>query len=287
MSGESFSVVLRDTPFAGLSWGQSEARPVLALHGWLDNAASFELLAPLLSDCRVVAPDLAGHGRSGHRPPSGSYNIWDDLPDLLLLADSLGWQRFHLLGHSRGAIVALLLAAAMPERVLSLCLLDATLPEPMKEQNVAQQLHDFMVGMTVPQKARPVYADIDAAVRVRVRKTGIPQAAARLLVERGMVRCDGGLRWGGDPRLMTASAMKFSDGHLAALIEALSVPALVLLAQDGLGKLAEQCEYGRSIAASPGRMELLPGGHHMHMEAERVAAVAARVEWFISQATKD
>ena len=48
---------------AGLSWGKPGDRPLLALHGWLDNAASFSLLAPLMTGYHVVALDLTGHGR--------------------------------------------------------------------------------------------------------------------------------------------------------------------------------------------------------------------------------
>jgi pimeloyl-ACP methyl ester carboxylesterase len=44
-------------------WGPEEDTGT-ALHGWLDNAASFERLAPMLDGCFVVAPDLVGHGRS-------------------------------------------------------------------------------------------------------------------------------------------------------------------------------------------------------------------------------
>ena len=48
-------------------WGAEGGRPVLASHGWLDNAGTFASLAPLLPDCEIVALDLAGHGLSDAR----------------------------------------------------------------------------------------------------------------------------------------------------------------------------------------------------------------------------
>ena len=60
---------------AGLSWGSPEARPLLCLHGWLDNAASFAVLAPLLQGSHVVAPDLTGHGKSARRSADATYQI--------------------------------------------------------------------------------------------------------------------------------------------------------------------------------------------------------------------
>jgi len=56
-------------------WGDPLLPRLLALHGWLDNAASFDRLAPLLCEhFHIVALDLPGHGRSGHRPPGTWYH---------------------------------------------------------------------------------------------------------------------------------------------------------------------------------------------------------------------
>jgi len=102
---------------SGLAWGDPQARPLLMLHGCLDNAASFSVLAPLLSDYYVVALDLTGHGHSGHRSADATYHIWDDLPEIIGVIEQLGWDTFDLLGHSRGAIISILLASALPERM--------------------------------------------------------------------------------------------------------------------------------------------------------------------------
>jgi pimeloyl-ACP methyl ester carboxylesterase len=49
-------------------FGPEDGLPVIALHGWLDNANSFARLAPRLKGLRIIALDMAGHGHSGHRP---------------------------------------------------------------------------------------------------------------------------------------------------------------------------------------------------------------------------
>src|SRR5690606_21588204 len=84
---------------AAVEWGDPDGLPVLAAHGWLDNAGSFDLLAPLLHGCRTVSLDLAGHGASGFRSPDASYDLWQDVDDLLDVTDELGWPRACLLGH--------------------------------------------------------------------------------------------------------------------------------------------------------------------------------------------
>ena len=59
---------------AALEWGDPAAPPLVALHGWLDNAASFAALAPLLAPRhRTIALELPGHGHSGHLPAGAGY----------------------------------------------------------------------------------------------------------------------------------------------------------------------------------------------------------------------
>ena len=96
---------------AGLR-NHGEGPRVLALHGWLDNAASFVPLAAHLRGIDLVAIDQPGHGQSAHLPPGTDYSFVGALNAVLDVADALGWDRFALLGHSMGAGIGSMLAAA-------------------------------------------------------------------------------------------------------------------------------------------------------------------------------
>jgi pimeloyl-ACP methyl ester carboxylesterase len=93
---------------------------VLALHGWFGSAQAWGPFAELLDPARfsVAYFDYRGYGARIHE--TGEYSLDEIATDALQLADELGWQRFHLMGHSMGgkAIVRTLVAA--PERVGSM-----------------------------------------------------------------------------------------------------------------------------------------------------------------------
>jgi pimeloyl-ACP methyl ester carboxylesterase len=98
--------------------------PVLLLHGFAGRGAHWEAqLAALGERWRVAAPDLRAHGRSD-APANADYSLAAYAADALAVADALGFDRFVVAGHSLGAAVAAELAAAHPERVLALGLVD-------------------------------------------------------------------------------------------------------------------------------------------------------------------
>ena len=80
---EEISLPARGLALAGLRWHAGAACRVLCVHGWLDNAASFSEIAPLLPGCDIVALDLPGHGRSSHRG-AGSMQHMAVVRDFLL-----------------------------------------------------------------------------------------------------------------------------------------------------------------------------------------------------------
>ncbi|MEL7559768.1 alpha/beta fold hydrolase [Stutzerimonas chloritidismutans] len=257
-------------------YGPEDGQPVIALHGWLDNAATFSRLAPLLKGLRIVALDLPGHGHSDHRPLGAAYNIWDYAHDVLQTAEQFGWKRFSLLGHSMGAIVSVLLAGAMPERVERLALIDGVIPFTGEAETAPQKLGESLQKLlAVDDKRKPVYATFEQAVAARMKGVGaVSHEAAERLAQRGLMPVPGGYTWRTDARLMLPSSMRLTRAHALAFVHRIACPASLILAEQGLLNQPAMVELTQNLPFAQTR---LPGGHHLHLDdefgAEAVAAV--------------
>merc|ERR1719500_103224 len=95
-----------------LPWGRLAAKTwgtkpgvanCLLLHGWLDNAGTWDKVAPLLTpSLHLVALDLPGHGHSAHLPPGLHYHDMEHLAAVRAVVTQMSWTRFSLIGHSMG-----------------------------------------------------------------------------------------------------------------------------------------------------------------------------------------
>lgn len=83
---------------------------VIALHDWMGDAANWEAMLPWLDPTRLTwaFTDLRGYGDS--REAVGLYTAAEAAADILRLADVLGWDRFHVVGHSMSGMVVQRLA---------------------------------------------------------------------------------------------------------------------------------------------------------------------------------
>src|SRR3546814_5071589 len=87
-------ITLAPLQLAAQVWGNDTSPPLLALHGWLDNAGSFPRLAPLLAtEYQVIALDLPGHGHSDHLAAGARYHYLHYAPLVLAAADALSLDR--------------------------------------------------------------------------------------------------------------------------------------------------------------------------------------------------
>jgi pimeloyl-ACP methyl ester carboxylesterase len=103
-------------------------RPLLLAHGFTGAKEDFTDYLALLAvlGWHVVAPDQRGHGDSAKPEGRASYSLDIYADDLLALADALGWDRFALLGHSMGGMIAQVAATKAASRLTGLVLMDTS-----------------------------------------------------------------------------------------------------------------------------------------------------------------
>lgn len=252
---------------AAREWGAPGGLPVIALHGWLDNAGSFDLLAPQLSGVHLIALDSAGHGLSGHRSADGTYNIWQDVPDVFAVADRLGWERFTILGHSRGAAIASLAAGTFPDRVVSLVLIDGGIPVPGEPDEAPQRFARSLVARDRQRTDRGrVFPTREDAIIERSRGfTETSYAAAEILALRSLREAEDGFSWFVDQRLKSESEIRLSPDQISAFMRAVKAPTLAVLASRS--PLTSQDGFKSLLREIPGiRLVEIEGGHHFHLE---------------------
>jgi len=260
---------------AALAWGPADGARVLALHGWLDNAASFARLAPVLAGVRTVALDLPGHGRSDHFPRGWVHHFVDWVPMALGAADALGWERFVLLGHSMGAGISSLVSGVAPERVDRLVLIEGLGPLSGSADGAPERLATALADEVrlAARVDRGPFPDVETAVLARMRGTDLDPEAARLLVDRGTeVRTDG-VRFRHDPRMKLRSRLRMTEEQVGAFLAAIACPVLVIRASRGF-PFPEDEARARLTRIRDCRVVEVEGDHHVHLTApERVAPI--------------
>ncbi len=151
--------------------GDPAGTPVLLLHGWPDDASTWDAVVPALTAAglRVIVPSLRGFGATtfiGDAARTGDSAVL--ALDAIALMDALGIDRFMVAGHDWGANAAEALAVGWPDRVERLAMLSTPprlggMPTPPFEQAQRQWYHWFMAtarGAQAVRDDRPGFAHI-------------------------------------------------------------------------------------------------------------------------------
>ncbi|HEY2344890.1 MAG TPA: alpha/beta hydrolase [Xanthomonadaceae bacterium] len=262
---------------AALRAGNRQGAPLLAMHGWLDNAASFVPLMSYLAEFDLVSLDLPGHGASAHRAPGYDYAFVDWIHDALDALDALGWQRARLLGHSMGAAIATMVAASAPERVEKMALIEALGPLAGAATSAGERLRAAVTARrTAAQRPRKTIESIAIAVKARLAVGDMRDDAARLIVERNLEVVEGGWRWRSDPRLVLPSHLRITEEAALSIVAAVEAPTLLIAADPAPPYFTPQMREARVALLRDGRQVVLPGGHHLHMEQPEIVGPILR-----------
>jgi pimeloyl-ACP methyl ester carboxylesterase len=272
-------------------------------------------------DVELIALDFPGHGQSDHK---------HDVP--LILAEyacyvaevlqTLEWTAHNddktgtdnnnqndqettittttLIGHSMGAAVACFYAAAFPENIHTLALLEGAgplaRPAPMRAQHVRHHILKRLNNNNKNQQKSSsprIYPDLETAVRVRCHNVRnfpgnqtLSESAAREMVVRGTVRdAGGGWKFRHDPRLQWPSLQYETPEQVDALYTTLSATNTGLfLAHQGWPFDIVRNQHSLELL-QPNVFETLPGSHHFHADPDTYERVVERVAAFLTSAS--
>lgn len=123
-SSDGLKLHFRDYPAMAADPAQTHL-PVLCLHGLTRNARDFDVLAPRLAQQRrVICPDLRGRGDSEYARDSTTYTPAKYVEDVLALIAQEELERFVVIGTSLGGLMAMGLAALIPDKVAGMVIND-------------------------------------------------------------------------------------------------------------------------------------------------------------------
>ena len=177
-----------------------EGAPLVILHGLLGAGDNWLSVARgMKSRFRSFLPDLRNHGSS---PWTGAFTYDDLAADVLAFADSLGLERFYLLGHSMGGKAAMRCALAAPERIGGLVVADIS-PRPYRDDLKA--LVESMLGLDLARVR--TRGEADEALRL----AGVAEPWVRSFLLKNLASKEGGFAWKCNLEAILASFGSIAD----------------------------------------------------------------------------
>uniref|UniRef100_A0A1B0CAF7 Putative conserved plasma membrane protein n=1 Tax=Lutzomyia longipalpis TaxID=7200 RepID=A0A1B0CAF7_LUTLO len=281
---------------AGKWWGPSDIRPILLIHGWLDNAGTFDTLIPLLpkDHFSYLAIDLPGHGLSSHIPEGMTYTHYDYVWTIYRIQNTYGWSKMSIIGHSLGGILAFLYAGLFPDRVDMIVTLDSLKPITDSEfliDMLRGQIARLTTEITNHRsiKTQPAYTKQELVERMRASTyDSVSPEDCEYLFRRGIKESSTqpnkfALR--SDARVKVIHLMSFSLDSCIDLVKQIKCPFLYIRADRQAKEAPEDSdrEVRREEFMDKFRKTnkhfhyvVVDGKHHVHLsQPERVAGIVS------------
>ena len=273
--------------------GPEDGPPVILLHGFPESHRAWRELAPRLDHrFRLIMPDLRGFGASDRPTDTSAYGGQYGVDDLLALAKALRLDRFNLVGHDIGGVVAWTAAQSHSDRIDRLAILNAPHPyvfqksliENLEQRKASQYINAFKL----PGAERLITADLDRffdqAIGGNVANTRILEAERQQYLaewsQPGAMKAM--LQWYRAAKLLVPPPMltvPLPDA-LLRLAPKIHVPTLVIWGMQDQALLPVQLEGLDRVVDQLEVVRLPDAGHFVPWEAPDAAAQA--LEPFLS-----
>jgi pimeloyl-ACP methyl ester carboxylesterase len=272
----SLSVAANELVHHVLEWapaGDTPGRTVVLLHGFMDAAGTWDLVAPALASAghRVLAPDLRGFGDGARTGPGGYYHFADYVFDVGDLLDALSpGSPVSLVGHSMGGTVATLTAGSYPDRVERLACIEGLGPPDMAPEIAPVRMRAWIDGVRKVRdrgRGRGSFPRAEALRRLGLNHPGVPaDVLASRLVHLVTERPEDGedhVTWKSDPLHRTTSPVPFFASVFGAFAAQVTCPTLFVSGgARGFHPADENVRLG--AFASLERVVVEDAGHMVH-----------------------
>lgn len=214
VTSEAIQLPIGALTFDAVAAGPADGPPVLLLHGFPQSGHSWRKVQPQLAAAgyRTVAPDLRGYSPGARPTDPAAYAMETLVGDVLSLADALGWESFHLLGHDWGGAVAWQVAGRHPDRIRTLNVVSTPHPAaftaakaagPSPDGDDQQARSGYMQTFRAPGAEALLLADDGALLRLMLTASGLDDESVEHYVQRFDTpdKVAGPLNWyrGADP----------------------------------------------------------------------------------------
>lgn len=224
--------------------------PLVLIHGWTCDHRAMAPVARAFADHESLSVDLLGHGRS---PKAGDYSIEAQAAAVLAVAPA----RAIYIGHSMGAQVAIAAAAAAPDRVSAIVLLDPAFIVP----------HDKARAFGEGMRNQLARVDIPSMIEVFGRNQIVSAADAAAVEE--LV----GIMKANDPAVTRAAWDAVLDWDGAAAIARVGCPVLLVAIDKALNRPADVARLNPKVVTG----QVAISGHMVQFEVmDQVAAMIRR-----------
>ncbi|MFT5808048.1 MAG: pimeloyl-ACP methyl ester carboxylesterase [Moritella dasanensis] len=286
------SIEVNGSIITGLQWGDNTKPVLLAVHGWLDNAASFLPLADALLNkledgslpYQLIAIDLPGHGHSDHKV--GHYNFMEWVDDLYQIVKTQHWGPVSIIGHSMGAMISSIFAATFPELVHRIVLIEGLGAISAEADQTVSQLRKgiesraiYNKNVNASMKRKSNTLTLEKVVKARCLVSDLNEEHAKIICNRNLTTRDGSVNFHSDPKLKLRSLVRLTELQVFDILSSLSTTCLIIIGDKGFPLITRTLDLDIFSKANFTVLEV-PGGHHVHMDnaAETAMAIVKFVE---------
>ncbi|KAG5672034.1 hypothetical protein PVAND_002196 [Polypedilum vanderplanki] len=270
-------------------WGDKNQKPFLMMHGWQDNAGTFDRLIPLLpKQYSYLAIDLPGHGKSSSVPHGTQYHFVDNLCTINHILKEYEWEKVSLISHSLGSIFNFVFAAVFPKKVDFVVGIDALKPSVFETDKFITRMEDNIENFMLADKRNreqsepPAYALEDMVEKlVKGTRESVTKECASYLLKRNIkpsAKHPGKFYFARDSRLKFNYGPTFSQEQSIALAKRINMPYLFIKAKNS--PYYERKEHHMEVVEvlknnNPNFVyEIVDATHHVHLtEPEKISGL--------------